>query len=154
MNLHVVTMLLLLGQPGCVGPDFLPPSLEVWTGPSYREIQARPDALEALDALFQELERTGNRPVVISGFRSYERQVELHDRDPKWTESPGCSQHQLGSAFDIGWMGYGLRSPHDHELWALLKELSSDYGFDVTYDGAENIPAEPWHLNYVGDQTK
>lgn len=149
MTLHIVVMILLLGKQTCADPDSSPP-LEMWNGPSYREIQGHPDALDALEGLFHELESMGNRPVVISGYRSYEYQTQLHDKSPEWTEPPGCSQHQLGTAFDIGWMGYGLRSPHDHELWPLLEKVGLKHDFEVTYDGAGDIPAEPWHLNYVG----
>lgn len=146
----MMTLLVVLGLVAgtCVGPGYEPP-LEDWDGPSYRVISGQPDALTALSELFDALWEEDMRPVLISGYRSYERQAVLHERDPEWTEPPGCSQHQLGTAFDIGWMGYGLRSPHDAKLWALLEELGPSYGFVIPYDGTGDIPAEPWHLNYT-----
>ena len=136
---------------GCVSPNYTP-SLETWEGPSYREIQGRPDDLFALEQMFDKLEWIGSRPVLISGYRSYEYQARLHEQDPYWTEPAGCSQHQLGTAFDIGWWGYGLRSPHDIRLWRELRILAPEYGFEIPYDGTGDIPLEPWHLNYIGER--
>jgi len=149
MSLLLVVAMLVGG--GCVGPDYVPP-LQEWDGSSYRMIQVRPELIAPLNELFQELHEKGARPVLLSGYRSYERQAQMHLADPKWTEPAGCSEHQLGTAVDIGWMGYGLRSPHDQVLWPLLQELGPEYGFEVTYDGTGDIPAEPWHLNYQLEQ--
>ncbi len=149
MNLLLVVAMLVSGGSGnaCVGPDYMPP-LQEWDGPSYRVIEVRPELVEPLQELFNELHDLGARPVLLSGYRSYERQASIHFADPKWTEPAGCSQHQLGTAVDIGWMGYGIRSPHNELLWSLLDELGPKYGLTVTYDGTSDIPAEPWHLNY------
>ncbi len=138
---------------GCVGPDYVP-DLETWEGPSYRGIEGRPDALPALAEMFEELEGLGLHPIVISGYRSYEQQAQLHEQDPKWTEPPGCSQHQRGTAFDLGWWGYWgyeLPTSRNERLWEALRVLTPDYGFEIPYDGTGDIPAEPWHLNYIGE---
>ena len=135
----------------CVGPGY-EPTLQEWEGPSYYTISGRPDALVALNLLFDDLEKRGGSPVLVSGYRSYERQAQLYESDPGWTEPAGCSRHQLGTAFDVGWMGYGLRSPrHDHsELWELLEELAPRHGFIIPYDGTyHDMPSEPWHLQYT-----
>lgn len=137
----------LLASQRCVDASFSP-DLVTWNGSSYRVLTGRPDAIEALDGLFSDLEGKGLKPVLVSGYRSYDHQVTLHTLDPEWTEVPGCSQHQLGTAFDIGWMGYGLRSPYNDLLWSALSKFGSEHGFHITYTGIGDIPSEPWHLNY------
>ncbi len=137
----------------CVGPDYVP-ELQEWEGPAYYKQQGRPDALYALDELFEELERLGLYPVVISGYRSYQKQELLHRLDPEWTEPAGCSQHQLGTAFDIAWQGLSINitaGPDDlrnNQLWYIIHEIGPDYGFYVTYDDEGLILPEPWHVNY------
>lgn len=69
---------------------------------------------------------------------------------------PGCSEHQLGIAFDIV---ADYHTTLDYEfgdtkagLW--LKEHCAEYGFILRYPkGKENITGivyEPWHFRYVG----
>ncbi len=69
---------------------------------------------------------------------------------------PGCSEHQLGIAFDIV---VDYHTTLDYEfgdtkagLW--LKEHCAEYGFILRYPkGKENITGivyEPWHFRYVG----
>ncbi len=152
MNLLVVVAMLVSGNK-CVEPNYVPP-LQEWDGPSYRVIEVRPELIEPLRGLFNELESYDVHPVLLSGYRSYERQADMHQADPEWTEPASCSQHQLGTAVDIVWMGTGAKGPYRATsarnilLWGLLAELGPKYGLTVTYDGTGDIPAEPWHLNY------
>ncbi|MGM0843735.1 MAG: cell wall-binding repeat-containing protein [Bacillota bacterium] len=101
-----------------------------------------------------------------SGYRSYERQEELHDYFTRTygeeyadliSAEPGHSEHQSGLAMDV-------TSPAvDYELvdefanteegqW--VAENAADYGFIIRYpEGKEHITGykyEPWHLRYVG----
>lgn len=71
---------------------------------------------------------------------------------------PGCSEHQLGLAFDI------VCSYHSTLDWAFgdteagkwLEEHCAEYGFILRYpEGKESITGivyEPWHFRYVGKE--
>ena len=71
---------------------------------------------------------------------------------------PGCSEHQLGLAFDI------VCSYHSTLDWAFgdteagkwLKAHCAEYGFILRYpEGKESITGivyEPWHFRYVGKE--
>ena len=65
---------------------------------------------------------------------------------------PGCSEHQTGLALDIAQVVRGMSLDDAHTAW--LAENCWEYGFVVRYpEGREDmtgIPAERWHLRYVG----
>lgn len=103
-------------------------------------------------------------PVVVSGYRTQEKQQELYDEKiaeyrkqgyskdeavkqaEQWVAVPGCSEHQLGIAVDINGSTY--------DLYFWLKENSYKYGFIFRYPGGKtNITGtaeEVWHYWYVG----
>ncbi|MBR5773818.1 MAG: M15 family metallopeptidase [Clostridia bacterium] len=64
---------------------------------------------------------------------------------------PGCSDHNLGLAVDIGTTNTSFE---DSEAFAWLKEHAEDYGFVLRYpkDKVEitKVKYEPWHWRYVG----
>ena len=65
---------------------------------------------------------------------------------------PGCSEHQTGLAMDIAQFNIVGGLDEAHEAW--LAENCWEHGLIVRYpEGRESttgIPAEPWHLRYVG----
>lgn len=69
---------------------------------------------------------------------------------------PGCSEHEVGLAFDITCDTYSSLNAGfgDTKAGLWLAEHSADYGFIVRYPlGKENITGieyEPWHFRYVG----
>lgn len=103
-------------------------------------------------------------PVVVSGYRTQEKQQELYDEKiaeyrkqgyskdeavkqaEQWVAVPGCSEHQLGIAVDINGSTY--------DLYFWLQENSYKYGFIFRYPGGKtNITGtaeEVWHYRYVG----
>lgn len=69
---------------------------------------------------------------------------------------PGCSEHQLGIAFDIVVDYHTTLDSQfgDTKAGLWLKEHCAEYGFILRYPkGKENITGivyEPWHFRYVG----
>ena len=103
-------------------------------------------------------------PVVVSGYRTQEKQQSLYDdriakyrgqgysekearqMAEQWVAVPGYSEHQLGFAVDINGATY------DVYLW--LQENSYKYGFIFRYPGDKTeitgTAEEVWHYRYVG----
>jgi len=114
-------------------------------------------AFEAANALFAEAEEAGFDDFEVrSGYRDYARQAALFEADPHsgLVARPGESEHQTGLAFDVGtWHGPFLSDANArHRAW--VAEHCWDHGLIVRYpEGREDVtgvPAEPWHLRYVG----
>lgn len=106
----------------------------------------------------------GQLPIVVSGYRTKERQQQLYEEKiavyrkqgyleqeaeelaQQWVAVPGYSEHQLGVAVDINGATYDLY------LW--LQENSYRYGFIFRYPGNKTertgIAEEVWHYRYVG----
>ncbi len=114
-----------------------------------------------------EAAKEGNRdqlPLVVSGYRTQEKQQRLYDdriaeyrgqgyseseakeMAEQWVAVPGYSEHQLGFAVDINGATY------DVYLW--LQENSYKYGFIFRYPGNKTeitgTAEEVWHYRYVG----
>lgn len=103
-------------------------------------------------------------PIVVSGFRTQEKQQSLYDEKiqkyqnqgytreeavdlaEQWVARPGTSEHQLGLAVDINGASY------DIYLW--LQANSYKYGFIFRYPGSKTeitgVAEEVWHYRYVG----
>lgn len=103
-------------------------------------------------------------PMVVSGYRTQEKQQQLYDEKiakykqegysneeaveqaEQWVAVPGYSEHQLGMAVDINGATY--------DLYFLLQENSYKYGFIFRYPGAKTditgTAEEVWHYRYVG----
>lgn len=106
----------------------------------------------------------GKLPMVVSGYRTQEKQQSLYDdkiakfkkqgysdseavkQAKQWVAVPGYSEHQLGFAVDINGATY------DVYLW--LQENSYKYGFIFRYPGDKTditgVAEEVWHYRYVG----
>ncbi len=105
----------------------------------------------------------GHLPVVVSGYRTQEKQQSLYDEKiakfkaegysdreavkqaQQWVAVPGYSEHQTGLAVDINGAVY------DVYLW--LQENSYKYGFIFRYPGSKTditgTAEEVWHYRYV-----
>ena len=105
-------------------------------------------------------------PIVVSGFRTQEKQQSLYDEKiqkyqnqgyskeeavelaEQWVARPGTSEHQLGLAVDINGATY------DIYLW--LQANSYKYGFIFRYPGSKaeitGVAEEVWHYRYVGTE--
>jgi len=119
---------------------------------------------EPLMAMLNAAQHANLGPVVVSGYRTTEKQRYLMDEKvkafqkegygeaearelaEKWVAIPGTSEHQLGLAVDINGSVY--------EIYHWLQENSYKYGFIFRYPGEKTdktgISEEVWHYRYVG----
>ena len=126
----------------------------------------RAEAAEALEALFSAAKEEEDFTLVaVSGFRSYGRQASIHQRKIqsvgkkqalRVSAPPGCSEHQLGLAMDIGCKNHvnlsGSFGDTPEGRWVAAN--CHRFGFIIRYKAEwEEITGymyEPWHLRYVG----
>lgn len=106
----------------------------------------------------------GQLPMVVSGYRTQEKQQKIMDDKiaefrregnskseakelaKKWVANPGYSEHQIGLAVDINGATY--------DLYFWLQENCYKYGFIFRYPGDKTditgVTEEVWHYRYVG----
>jgi D-alanyl-D-alanine carboxypeptidase len=130
--------------------------------------KVRQVAVADLDALRRGAARNGAPIVLVSAYRSYQRQAELFadqvaedgEGDASHTTArPGHSEHQLGTTIDVLDPASGdlteAFSRTDAGRW--LAANSYRYGWVLSYpDGGTDRTCydyEPWHLRYVGRET-
>lgn len=126
-------------------------------------------AVDALNSMCEAAEKDGVSLLVISAYRTIEKQTELFNnkvnnliRDGYNEEDaiaaaatvvakPGTSEHNLGLAVDFntdqGWF-------ENTKEFRWLSENAADYGFILRYPkdkySITKITYEPWHYRYVG----
>ena len=114
-------------------------------------------AFEAANELFADAKSAGLADFMLySCYRDAARQAALWEREPDTglVARPGQSEHQTGLAMDVT----TLHGPIIEEQNAHYREWIAahcwEHGLIVRYpEGRENvthIPAEPWHLRFVG----
>lgn len=143
--------------------DYVPRLIKIKPGEGIKttpgkEIQAHPQAAEALEKLFAAAQKDGLDDLSIgSGYRSYDYQSKLYQaavnkygEKQTYVAAPGKSQHQTGKAFDFTTKNIGYRIDTDAGFektpagqW-LLKNASR-FGFVMSYS------YEPWHFMYLGE---
>ncbi|ADL03805.1 M15 family metallopeptidase [Lacrimispora saccharolytica] len=123
----------------------------------------------ALQNMFDAARADGVNLVVVSGYRTAEKQQSLMDEKvaaykaegysayqakteaETWVAIPGTSEHQLGIAVDIN--ADGVQSKGS-EVYKWLKQNGYRFGFILRYppDKTEitGVSNEPWHYRYVG----
>lgn len=124
-------------------------------------------AAPKLEAMILAAEKDGMCLIVLSGYRTHERQQYLYDfsENKELVAKPGTSEHEKGLAVDLGGcpMIDGMRNDGGIRLelrddfvelpeyqWLLFN--AHTYGFEQSY--TENnylktgIIAEPWHWRY------
>lgn len=162
-----IVILILLGAPAdtLVSREH---GLPRWYSAGEKE-----EARVALDALIEEL---GMPVQVSSGFRSYRLQEEAYtrliseegeERANQVIAQPGHSEHQLGTVYDLAWMGLPIEynDVRNRQLWAALEERAHEFGFVISfpykqinewpydnqwYPVVTEFRWEPWHIRYVG----
>lgn len=126
------------------------------------------EVIEAYTELIDDAAEQGFDLVIVSGFRSYQDQLEVYDHFVETlgqeeadlrTLPAGHSEHQSGLAVDIGSVesastaAVPFGETPDYE-W--MKDVAHEYGFIVRYqEGKEDITGlgyEPWHIRYVGEK--
>ncbi len=128
----------------------------------------RPDAANALEELFAAGKKEAKITfLTVSGYRSFSKQQTIYGKKIKSTGSekkaqeyvapPGCSEHQLGLAMDVGAKGApsGLTGSFGKtKAGKWLKDNAYRFGFIIRYQQEwEEITGykyEPWHIRYVG----
>lgn len=126
----------------------------------------RKEAADSLEKMFVGAEQAGIEIFAVSGYRSYDRQVNIFDRKAgqvgeaaaaQVVAIPGFSEHQSGLAMDVSSRSNGLELTEAfgetvEGKW--LAENAHKYGFILRYPkGKESITGyqyEPWHFRYVG----
>jgi len=123
----------------------------------------------ALQEMFDTARSHGIYPVVVSGYRTAEKQQALldekiaaylaeghsaEDADTKakaWVAVPGTSEHQLGIAVDIN---ADINYSSDQEVYDWLADNSYKFGFIRRYSASKTeltgVIDEAWHFRYVG----
>lgn len=118
------------------------------------------EALSAFNEMQKAAYQDGCNIYISSGYRSYERQVEIYNRyvnqDGKeaadtYSSRPGHSEHQTGLTFDLNSIDISFA---DTPEGAWIAENCYKYGFIIRYpEGKEDITGymyEPWHIRYLG----
>lgn len=126
---------------------------------SGREHLLIPPAAASWQALRARARDAGVELVVISGFRSFARQLELLqakraageaiERALRVMAPPGCSEHHTGRAVDIGTPGCEPLSESFEATAAFvwLTEHAGGFGFALSYPRGNpwGFSYEPWH---------
>ena len=121
-----------------------------------------PEAMAALQEMFDGAAADGITLWIVSGFRSYDTQYTIYNnyvaRDgqgaaDRYSARPGHSEHQTGLAFDLNSLEQSFGETAEGK-W--LKAHSWEYGFIIRYpEGKEDITGymyEPWHVRYFGKE--
>ena len=158
--------LFLINLDHPIGKDYYPRDLvEPKVLGGGEAIRMRPEAAAALEEMFDAAKEEGLYLAAVSGYRSYGQQASIFDRKlqkvdrqtaQRTVAPPGCSEHQLGLAMDVGRRSntklkasFG-NTPEGH--W--LAENCYRFGFILRYKKEwEEITGygyEPWHIRYVG----
>lgn len=167
-------LLVLVNKTRSLPADYVPEQLVEPDVPKYFQgddlpyNKMREVAADALERLFAQGEQEGLQLVARSGYRSYETQVAVFNRNKekigeeaanKYSARPGESEHQTGLVMDVTCPAV------DHELVAAFEDTkegrwlqnhAQDFGFIIRYpkgkEGITGYQYEPWHLRYVGEE--
>lgn len=168
-------VLTLANVNNTLSKDYIP---ELVTLPkSYRAVrsgmQMTPETFAAYEKMHADCKAaTGHDFILISAYRSYEKQVSLFEEDVAYyrargytyeqavaktaesTQYPGSSEHQLGVSVDIGntWaLNYTF---YNTPAGAWVTANAHKYGFVLRYPADKTditgISYEAWHFRYVG----
>lgn len=126
----------------------------------------RIDASIALEKLFAKAESCDYKFYLVSGYRSYNRQVEVFNSNKnkygfdianQTSAIPGESEHQTGLAVDVSVEKINFQLSEKLAVtdeWKWLEKNAHLYGFIIRYPmdkvNITKYEFEPWHLRYVG----
>ena len=163
---------ILVNKSHPLAEDYVPSDLVpvnvpfAYIGDDSRNYMREP-AARALENMFRDAQAEGLNLIGVSGYRSYERQKDIYEKNlavkgeaytSLYSARPGTSEHQTGLAMDISTPAIRSALTTDFEdtpegKW--LRENAPSYGFILRYPaGKENITGyayEPWHFRYVGN---
>ncbi len=127
-----------------------------------RTIYLEAEAADAFEALRRDALKKGIKYVVLSGYRTYDKQKYLYNKAYKENRLyaiksvayPGSSEHSSGYAMDIS---YHFSLPVDYystPQGKFLEKNAHKYGFVLRYPKGKqaitNYKYESWHYRYVG----
>lgn len=160
-NLYLVNRTFQLAQE-YVPPDLVRPAVKMQSG----GITLRKEAAAALESMFAAAKAEKHTLVAVSGYRSYGTQNAIYRRKISSAGSvqkagllvapPGCSEHQLGLAVDIGRSSSAQlnQSFARSKEGQWVRENAHHFGFIIRYKAEwteiTGIADEPWHIRYVG----
>ncbi|HEY0715082.1 MAG TPA: M15 family metallopeptidase [Polyangia bacterium] len=128
-----------------------------------REQQLAPAAAQAWRAMQAAAEADGVALLVVSAFRSVQRQCALFERKLEAGQSceeilrvsmaPGFSEHHTGRALDIATPGCPplVEAFADTPAFQWLSQSAARFGFSLTYprDNPYGVVYEPWHWAFT-----
>lgn len=133
----------------------------------------REEAAENIEIMLDDMENElGEAPMVVSTYRTYQKQIDLFNTDyngklaqglspeeamkqtRRYVALPGASEHHTALAIDLSNDGTLEEDFIDTEAGKWIKKNCYKYGFVVRYPKAKEkitgIGYEPWHIRYVG----
>jgi len=129
-----------------------------------KEIYFRSDVWPYLKNLMDLAKSNGMTLQIISGYRSFDTQVDLKtsykvtfgtNSANQFSADQGFSEHQLGSAVDFTTieLGADFDTFDKTKAYAWLKDNAYKYGFELSYPiNNSYYKFEPWHWRFVGRQ--
>lgn len=171
INTSPASITVLINKDFSLPADYVPADLTIPDVPfsftSYSEKKMlRAEASSALEDLFGDASEEGLNLYGVSGYRSYQRQLAIYnknlaenglERTSQYSAMAGYSEHQSGLAIDVSTISIHNRldvtfSGTPEGRW--LAENCWKYGYIIRYpEGKSNITGyayEPWHIRYVG----
>ena len=159
--------LFLVNRTYTLSSDYVPLDL---TRPNVQmtssNIKMRAEAAAALEEMFQAAKQEmGYTLVAVSGYRSYGQQSSIFSRKVEnvgkkaamlLVAPPGCSEHQLGFAMDLGCKrNISLTESFINTAeGAWVAENAHRFGYIIRYKEEwteiTGYSYEPWHVRYVG----
>lgn len=162
-------ILRLVNSSHRISKDFVPEMVQYKNTSYYLNDEAAASLARMLADMEEEL---GEAPMVVSTYRSYERQEEVYNRDvnsavesgvdiadaikgtSRYIALPGASEHQTALAVDLSNDGSLEENFIETEAGVWIKENCHNYGFVVRYPKKKEkytgIGYEPWHIRYLG----
>ncbi|GGE52425.1 putative carboxypeptidase YodJ [Pullulanibacillus camelliae] len=156
---------------GYVPPNLVYPDVRFPYSDMIEKRQVRSVTAKALKQLFKAADQAGYKLYGESGYRSYDRQVNIYNgnvdkygaaKASTISAHPGTSEHQTGLAIDITsqeMLDNNSADPlvekfGDTAAGKWVAANAHKYGFIIRYPkGKEQITGyeyEPWHIRYVG----
>lgn len=165
--------LILVNKENSIGSDFVPNDLQIPNIPLLSQGDIEKNYVSAkiipdLEQLVADAKNEGLNLYLVSGYRSYSRQVELYDsyinqygtdHTELYSAKPGHSEHQTGLSLDVSSPSANNNLEEvfaytNEGIW--LAENAHKYGFIIRYPkGKEEITQyayEPWHIRFVGKE--
>lgn len=166
----------LINATNLLSPDYEPPELTYLRGmPDGTTIQMNFDAATAFTKLYQAMLEDGMAIIPLSGYRTYQEQLDIYEYNIKlhiaegmseeaareytlrFVALPGTSEHQYGRSIDVTIDGTTNHSFQKTDQGKWLIEHAHEFGFVLRYpedkEDITGIAYEPWHLRYVGLET-